>query len=124
MNVFLVNARGLDHVGLYGPNAFFDLDLDGRQAKMLPHIELGQHCVVASYESRGTGPESIVVFTTFRLERVEPALMGTHGKICRVFFGEFIDRIKRVKQDAAIDPAFAPCFNKIGHFLRRSVIEC
>ena len=124
MNVFLLNTRGLDHVDLYGPDAFFDLDLDGSQAKMLPHIELGQHCIVVSYESRNTSAESIVIFSTFRLERVEPALMGTHGKICRVLFGEFIDRIPHVKQEAAKHPVFKRCFNINSHFLRRSVIVC
>lgn len=124
MNVFLLNTRGLDHVDLYGPDAFFDLDLDGSQATMLPHIKLGQQCIVASYQSRNTGPESIVVSSTFRLERVEPFVMGTHGKSCRVFFGERIDQIPRVKQVAANDPAFDCCFDVNGYFLRRSVIVC
>jgi hypothetical protein len=124
MKVYLLNTQRLNHVDLYGPKAFFDLDLEGRQATMLLQIEKGQHCIVAGYASRDTGPDSIVVFSTFRLEIVDPCLTGKHGKTCRVFFGACVSQRKCVKQEAAKDPAFAACFNKNGHFLRRSVIQC
>ena len=78
------NCRSLDHVGLYGANAFYDLYTTGQQAKMATNLKCGDECIVAAYDSDGK-----IVFSWFSFSH-ESLLAAPYkpGTNVRVFFGK------------------------------------
>ena len=46
MLVYMLNVHRRNHQRIYGPGAFFDLNQDGQQAKLLLNIHPQQECLV------------------------------------------------------------------------------
>src|SRR6478735_843527 len=101
MPAYMNNLHGRDHEKFYGKGAFFDLDLKGRQSRMVLQILPGQECIVASYN----GNE--VVFKTYNFEH-EARRSDEHGALCRVFFGSLLRTVRMPKSSAPKAPLFAP----------------
>jgi len=121
MLVYMNNLHGRDHEHIYGSGAFFDLDLTGRQAAMLPTIGAGQTCIVASCENKTEGKSGMVVFKTYIFEREAELKSEVDGVSCRVLFGTLDGTVKMSKDIACEDRRFEPFFNKDGNFRRPSV---
>ena len=45
---YLSNCNRRQHARMYGPGAFYDLDVEGHQAKLATDISKGQKCIVAT----------------------------------------------------------------------------
>jgi hypothetical protein len=117
MRAYMNNLHGRRHEDIYGPGAFFDLDLEGRQADMLKDILPNTECIVASY---GDSHHRLVVFHTYVLERVATCSSEKPGELCRVFFGRLRSDVRMRKGDAAQTAEYAPFFNINGDFKRPS----
>ena len=122
MPVYMINLNGRDHERIYGRQAFFDLDQFGRQASMLPNIQPQEECLVASYKDKGAGKNRMVVFKTYIFKREAACSSEDVSVSCRVFFGELTRTITMRKSAAILAPLYAPFFNKVGNFKRRSVV--
>src|SRR4051794_40989703 len=82
MPVFFNNCRRRDHAGLFGAGAFYDLDRDGRQAKMATNLRRGDECVVATPDADGD-----IVFSWFAFSH--EAVMPAESDVgVRVLFGD------------------------------------
>jgi hypothetical protein len=114
--IYLNNCKGREHVEIYGPGAFFDLDTVGRQSKQALNLPIGQECVVASYSDDGR-----IVFDWHALER-EVNLRDNSGTTCRVFFGKLLSSEKLTKSKAACSKRYSAFFNVSGHFKRHSIV--
>ena len=102
--------------------AFFDLELSGPQAEMVPEIEAGTECIVASYarDRVGAVDRSKVVFTPYTFAKFDtrPTNDEPEGKRYRVFLGT--RRSKPTdpmpKGDAAKLERYAQFFNELENF--------
>lgn len=115
--IYLNNCQNRDHVKIYGPSAFYDLNTTGFQSTLALNLPRGQKCVVAT-----TGNENQIVFSWFSFLR-EEVRRDDRGVPCRVFFGEFIKAEEYSKTEAALNPAYTAFFDINGNFKRHSVIE-
>jgi hypothetical protein len=107
---YLSNCNGRRHARMYGPGAFYDLDVEGHQAKLATDITNGQKCVVATPTKNRD-----IAFEWFVLSRIviQP---DDEDVRCRVFFGERIDEETLSKTDAARHPLYKIFFDKNGNF--------
>ncbi|MGY0195638.1 hypothetical protein ACWA7J_11265 [Leptothrix sp. BB-4] len=121
MVIRMIHLDGRDHELIYGAGAFFDLNLSGAQAGMLPVIHVGQECVVASYDGPGKGLARRVLFKTYQFER-EENLPDSRFVLSRVFFGRLESKVVLSKGDALKLPRYMAFFNRNGAFKRRSVV--
>ncbi len=64
MTVNFNNCRCRDHAGLYGKDAFYDLNTTGLQATMATDLSPGDQCIVATYAENGD-----VVFDWFKFAK-------------------------------------------------------
>jgi hypothetical protein len=119
MPVFMNNCRCRDHVGLFGANAFYDLNTTGLQARMATGLKPGQECVVASYDENGG-----VVFNwhTLSKESIEPDPDEPRTNV-RVFRGKLIKSERLSKGKAAKTKPYSVFFNVRGDFKRPSVVK-
>lgn len=117
MRAYMNNLHARNHEGVYGPGAFFDLDLAGRQAMMVPALPPRSECVVASYGDR---QRATVVLKTYELLREAVCPSEKPGESCRVFFGRLVKEVHMTKADARVTPEYAAFFNRRGDFKRPS----
>jgi hypothetical protein len=119
MLVYLNNLNKRPHKSIFkSQEAFFDLNLKGRQAAMLQDIRPQQKCIVASYKDTARGKGSVVVFENVVFQREATCQSKEDGVSYRVFFGEIVNAVEISKLAAAKDPLYAPYFNNLGHFKR------
>jgi hypothetical protein len=128
MPIYLINVHRRKHQDLFGRQndaplrAFFDLDLSGHEAEMVPHIETEEECIVASY-APGAGN---VVFKTYRFANfAERPIRGEeHGRLYRVFLGRLVDEsTPMTKHNAMRIVRYQQFFDTRGHFKRRSAFQ-
>ena len=114
--VYFNNCKRRPHEAIFGPQAFFDLGVSGRQAKQATNLPIGQRCVVASYDDDGN-----TVFDWHSLAN-ETVLHDSESEQCRVFFGPLTLTETVTKASAAKKPQYSPFFNVNGDFKRPSVL--
>ncbi len=115
---YLNNCKNRDHSDLFGAAAFFDLDTTGVQSEDAKKLTVGQECLVAS---RGDGDR--IIFNTYRLEKLaQESEKKTVSPLYWVLRGELLESTSVKQARAAINPRFAPFFDKLGRFKRVSVI--
>ena len=113
--VFLNNCQNRNHVGIYGADAFYDLNTTGFQSTLAVNLTAGQPCIVAS-----TGHNNEIVFSWYSFER-EEVRRDDKGVLCRVFFGKFIKSEQYSKAEAAQKEPYTAFFDVNGNFKRHSV---
>lgn len=115
--VYFNNCKGRKHVGIYGDDAFYDLDETEPQKNQARDLSVGQECVVASYGDKGN-----ILFQWFALTE-EKILPDEHGQPCRVLFGDLLSEETKTKTAAAKSRRYGAFFNINGHFKRSSVVR-
>ena len=93
MTFLLNNCRNRDH-SRYGAEAFFDLELRGRQATMAKGLRSGDTCIVASYG------DAEVVFRWYVFGH-EKRMLDENGELVRVLFGRLSKTESLAKAHAA-----------------------
>lgn len=114
--IYLNNCRGREHERIYGKGAFYDLSFDGRQASQATNLDVGQPCVVASYEEDGN-----IRFDWWIFEKEIP-LQDDEDVRWRVMFGTQVFDETLSKAKAAESSRYSSLFNVVGHFKRPSVV--
>jgi hypothetical protein len=122
MPIYMNDLHGRDHEGIYGRQAFFDLNQFGQQAAMALNMQPLEECLVATYKDKGAGNDRMVVFKTYVFKREASCPSEEAGVSCRVFFGELKGTVTLPKSAAVKAPLYAPFFSKVGHFKQRSVV--
>ncbi|MEZ6130054.1 MAG: hypothetical protein R3C59_15325 [Planctomycetaceae bacterium] len=115
--VYFNNCKRRPHEAIFGPQAFFDLGVSGRQATQANNLPIGQRCVVASYDNDGN-----TVFDWHSLSS-ETVLPDNENEQCRVFFGPLTATETLTKASAAKKTQYLPFFNVNGDFKRPSVLS-
>jgi hypothetical protein len=108
---YLSNCKGRQHARMYGGGAFYDLDVEGHQAKLATDISKGEKCVVATPKKNRE-----IAFEWFVLARIVIKRDDERDVLCRVFFGDRIDEETLSKGDAARHPLYRIFFDKNGGF--------
>jgi hypothetical protein len=111
---FLSNCNRRQHARMYGPGAFYDLDVEGHQAKLATDISKGQKCVVATPKNPNKNRD--IAFEWFVLARIAIKRDVERDVLCRVFFGDHIDEETLSKGDAARHPLYKIFFDTNGNF--------
>jgi hypothetical protein len=132
MTVYLFNVQGQGrpHHTLYTRpededlQPFFDLELSGPQAKMVPTIKRDTECIVASYAA----DRANVVFATYKFVTFENRATNENptGTRYRVFMGmPDTDHPAEVwpKRKATALPRYMEFFNSVGNFKGRSAFQ-
>jgi hypothetical protein len=101
---------------MFGPGAFFDLDVTGHQATLANDLPAGEPCIVASVADDG---RIHLDWYRFTRERV----ITKKGESYRVFFGEPIKSETLSRRAAIRDGLYARFFDKLGRFKHSSVIN-
>ena len=117
MTCYFNNARVRAHVRLFGPGAFYDLNLTGVQATQATTLRVGDSCIVATPATDG-----YIAFDWYAFDReaVQPDETGTP---VRVLFGTLRKSDRLRKSDAARDAEYGIFFAKNGNFKRQSVLH-
>ena len=118
MALLLNNCRRRNHAKLYGPNAFYDLDLAGRQAGMAIDVAAGDACVVAA----PANGDNVIEFSWFRFSN-EERRPDEHGVEVRVLFGVFVGSEQLDRTTATETEPYSRFFNVKGDFKQQSVIR-
>ena len=113
---YLNNCKNRDHRHHYGPDAFYDLDTSGVQAKKQFIFRPGDWCVVASEPKPGEIKFSWYKFTGSRLAKDKTEWEA------RVLCGTFEKEESMSKPEAALHKYYRPFFDKNGNFKQQSVI--
>jgi hypothetical protein len=126
MYYYLNNCRNIDHVKLYGGNAFFDLWANGRDDDFAKELRPGDTCLVASYHGmqKHKHERSSVTMARFRftgLRRVHS--LEAPGGIVWVLDGTLERREVMPKSGATKHDLYARFFDKRGHFKQVSVLR-
>ena len=111
---FLSNCNRRQHARIYGSGAFYDLDVEGHQAKLATDISKGQKCVVATPTNPNENRD--IAFEWFVLARIAIKRDVERSVLCRVFFGDKIDEETLSKGDADHHPLYQIFFDKNGNF--------
>lgn len=122
--IYLNNCRGYDYFDRYGwEDAFYDLNIEGRQANQAANLQVGQECLVATVElSRLPLLKRPVRFSRHSFRR-EKRRFGPRHEMLRVLRGDHIGSDVVLPQGgAAADPRFEMFFNKKSHFRQKAVI--
>ena len=116
------NCHDLKHTALYGPNAFFDLETTGYQAKVADRLanELvpGEHCVVATLDMTGD-----ITFDWYRFSRALMKPDSERNVNCHTYYGRHFNTETLSRTDAIRHHIYGQFFNVNGHFKRPSVIR-
>lgn len=116
------NCRARKHPALYGPNAFFDLETSGYQARVADRLanelEPGENCVVATLDITGD-----VEFDWYRFSRVVVKADPERNVDCHAYYGEQFNTETLSRADAIRHHVYGQFFNVNGHFKRPSVIR-
>lgn len=113
---YLNNCANRDHRSLFGPDAFYDLDTSGSQAKKQFGFRPGEYCVVASQPK-----PDLVRFAWYKFIESQLALDDKQVSV-RVLRGTFEKEESMSKAEAAIHKYYRPFFDKNGNFKRQSVL--
>ena len=90
---FLSNCNRRQHARMYGPGAFYDLDVEGHQAKLAKDISKGQKCVVATPKNRSKNQNRDIAFEWFVLARIAIKRDVERDVLCRgVLLGSYAGR--------------------------------
>ena len=116
--VYFNNCKNRPHSKLFGNGAYFDLDITGHQSTLVPHLPVGQDCVVASQSK-----DDQITFDWYELthEKTMPE-KRTPGVKYRVFFGDRVSSTTLTRLVAAGLKHYEPFFDKLGRFKQQSVI--
>jgi hypothetical protein len=120
--VLFNNCGGRDFVQIYNrDDAFYDLDVNHRQCRLVENILPGTECVVASYDGLSENGERMVAFRHFSCsEAIE--VRDDEDTLCKVFCGPLLRMERILRQEAPNVLLYAHFFNGVGHFKQRSVI--
>jgi hypothetical protein len=106
------NCRNRNYTPIYGPDAFYDIDLRHRNIKLADELSPGDSCVVASYASNSK--------THVKLSWYVLAAKTTNpdekGAATRVFRGTLIKTETMLKVDAVADDRYRNIFTVKGAF--------
>ena len=116
MTVLLNNCHGRDHRKLFGPQAFYDLDIKAAHRRQLPGVVRGTECIVAGPEKDGAIEFG---FYTFSCE----ALMPDKRRYVRVLFGDFVRTETLTREEARKKRPFSLLFTSKGHFKQLSALR-
>lgn len=117
MTFYLNNCQGVSHEELYGPGAFFDLHVEGPNARRVAEIGTGDICVVASYDNNGR-----VVFDWHKYSKQTTETHPILREKVLVFWGKKYNTERLSKTKAARSRNYAVFFNVLGNFKRPSVV--
>ena len=117
--VYFNNCKNRPHERLFGPGAFYDLNVTGVQASQAAGLPVGQACVVAT-----TAPDHRVTFTwySFLRERRLVERDSDDRTLFRVFFGDAQHAETLSKEAAVAHLRYRAFFNIRGHFKQQSTI--
>jgi hypothetical protein len=117
--VYFNNCNNRPHERLFGPGAFYDLNVTGRQASQAVSLPVGQECVVAT-----TAPDNRVTFTWYSLlrERRLRERGNEDRTLYRVFFGDLLLAETFSKEAATAHPRYRAFFDVRGHFKQQATI--
>jgi hypothetical protein len=123
VTVFLNNCNGRPFTRWYGPDAFYDLRLDGKQARMATGLKSGQECLVATRADSDSANSDSIEFTWFSFSHEKVMeIPNQPGVAFRVFFGARVRSENLSKAIAAATEPYSKFFNIKGEFKQRSVI--
>jgi hypothetical protein len=116
------NCHDQKHPALYGPNAFFDLETSGYQAKVADRLERdlvpGDDCIVATQDVSGD-----ITFDWYRFSRSLVKPDPERNVDCHAYYGEHFNSDTFSRADAMRHPVYRQFFNVNGHFKRPSIIR-
>jgi hypothetical protein len=115
MTFLFNNCRNRDHAR-FGDGAFFDLELQGRQATFARGLRPGDTCIVASYG------DAEVVFRWYAFVH-EKRMLDEGGELVRVLFGRLNKTESLAKAAAARTLPYAHLFDRNGKFKIVSVVR-
>lgn len=118
MRFFFNNSRCREHGRLYGADAFYDLNLTGKQATMATDVKPGDQCIVATPIRDG-----MIEFGWFSFAHAQVLpLPEEPGSSVLVFFGNRLRTETLSKADAVHTEPYSVYFNVNGDFKRPSVV--
>ena len=106
------NCRNRDYAPIFGPDAFYDIDLRHRNIRLADELQPGDTCVVASYASES---KTLVRLSWYTLtgKTTDP---DEKGAPTRVFRGLLLKTETMPKADAAADSRYRNIFTVKGAF--------
>jgi len=121
--VLFNNCKARPHTELYGPGAFYDLNLVGAQANMATNLQQGQHCCAATpVEKRNIKSDIIFHWFCFSHEQIME-MPDKPGTTVRVFFGEWLGSERLPRAAAVAKEPYTWFFNVKGQFKQLSAIQ-
>jgi hypothetical protein len=120
---YLNNCRNLDHLALYGGNAFYDLWAKGRDDEFARELQPGDTCLVASYYGAQKHDKGKVAFARFRFTGRRKVPSAEAPGAIWVLDGVLEQREILPKSEAAKHPLYSRFFDKRGHFKQASVLR-
>ena len=124
MLYLLNNCRNVDHLKLYGGDAFFDFWIGERDEDIANEMRPGDTCWVASYKGTGKVDMKVVVLAKYRFSgiRRQPSSDAPGGTVL-VLEGHLEHREILPKPQAAEHSVCWRLFNKAGHFKQISALR-
>ena len=124
MLYLLNNCRNVDHLKLYGGDAFFDFWTGGKDEDIANEMRPGDKCWVASYKGTGEADKKVVVLARYRLSgiRRQPSSDAPAGTVL-VLDGHLEHREILAKAHAAEHSVCWRLINKKGQFKQISVLR-
>lgn len=116
---FLNNCRNRQHQTLFGNDAFFDFGAHGTQEKLANDIQIGDACVVASYDEKN---REIVNFSWFTYSK-QDTVIDDKEVLCRVFRGDQQKLVSMPKAQASKHSEYSCFFDKLGRFKQVSIVN-
>jgi hypothetical protein len=117
--MYFINCGSRDHALLFGPSAFFDLGINGKQSTMAKNLLPGDTCIVARYADNNRTMVNLRWYSYAR----DTEQMDDKGTPQRVLHGILKKVELLTKFDAAADARYQHMFNKNGAFKRLSVLQ-
>jgi hypothetical protein len=106
------NCQNRDYTPIYGPDAFYDIDLRHRNIKLADELSPGDTCVVASY----AGNSKTHVKLSWYVLASKTTNPDEKGAATRVFRGKIIKTETMLKADAVADDRYRNIFTIKGAF--------
>lgn len=106
------NCRNRDYVPIFGPDAFYDIDLRHRNIRLADELQPGDTCVVASYAGESKAHVRLSWYT-LAVKTTDP---DENGAPTRVFRGPLLKTETMPKADAAADSRYRNIFTVKGAF--------
>jgi hypothetical protein len=106
------NCRNRDYAPIYGPDAFYDIDLGHRNFKLADELRPGDTCIVASYAAN-TKTDVKLCWYTLAAKTTDP---DEKGALTRVFRGALLKTETMPKAIAVADARYRNIFTVNGAF--------